>query len=86
MRDYRFPFGFSRVKITGVWGGGEVPNAVSMVATKLIADFISNNEVNGAFEQENIEGYSYKLKSQAEMSANQKTLIDSIKHYQKILL
>lgn len=85
LRDMFFPLGYSKVKLTGVFTSGDVPNAIIMACTKLVGDYVLSNESNSSFSQESIEGYSYKLKTGSEISDYQKNVLDSINHYKKIV-
>jgi hypothetical protein len=85
LRNTRFPLGYAKVKITGVFTSGDVPNSIVMAATKLVTDYLSTNESGSSFSQESIEGYSYKLKSGTEINDYQQNVLGSINHYKKVV-
>jgi len=85
LRNMRFPLGYAKVKLTGVFTSGDVPKSIIMAATKLVTDYLSTNQENGPFSSENIEGYSYKLKTGSEINDYQQNILNSINHYKKVV-
>lgn len=86
LRNYRFPDGFSNVKVEAVWGGGTPPADVIVACTTLVCNYINKVSPRGAFKKESIEGYSYELMSDAEMASETQTILSSLDHYKRILL
>ena len=87
LRSYHYPGGVARVRVTGVFTSGQVPDSVVMVATILVGKFLAQAPASSAgFVQESIEGYSYRLKSGAETDMETKMLIQSLGQYKKYTL
>lgn len=87
LRNYRFGLGAGRIKITAVWTSGEVPDDVIMVATALVAKFLSRRSVSaGSFKKESIEGYSYEILSSKESDEETKSLMLTLDGRRKVSL
>jgi hypothetical protein len=84
MRDYRFPLGNSRVKITAKFSSGNLPNAVIMATSLLVADMLSLSSTPGALNKESIEGYSYEYKSGSQLTEKQLSILKMVDSYRKI--
>jgi hypothetical protein len=87
LRNYRVGTGAGRIKITGVWTSGDVPDDVIMVATALVGRFLNRRDVNSAsFKKESIEGYSYEILTGKESDEEVKTLLLTLDSRRKISL
>ena len=84
LRSYRFPLGHARVKITGKFTSGALPDAVCMAVTKLVADYVLNLAENENIKSESIEGYSKTLSDGNDRTAKQALILGSIDSFKKI--
>lgn len=87
LRNNIFPHGVARVRVTAIFGSGVVPAEVVMAATILCGKFIANSsaDVTG-FRSESIEGYSYTLKSGADLDREQKMALQSLEQFRRLEL
>jgi hypothetical protein len=87
LRNYIFPKGVARIRLTAVWGSGDVPAAVIMVTTALVGKFIASSPVtSGGFKKESIEGYSYELKTANDLDTETSELLSRLDYVKKISL
>jgi hypothetical protein len=86
LREYIFPMGNARVRVTGVFTSGALPSAITNAVSLLVADSLTQLDTNGALAKESIEGYSYELKSDSQFTEKQTALLQTIDRYRKIEL
>lgn len=82
LRNYHFPVGQSNVKVSALWGGGNVPDGVVSVCTALVANFLQGIG-EASFQRESIEGYSYELGG---LSNKDQDLVKGLDVYKKFIL
>lgn len=87
LRGYRFPEGVATVRVTGIFGGVEVPSAVVTVATALVGKYlVKQSNTQGKFKSESIEGYSYTLKDDETTDRDISSLLSMLDMHKRILL
>lgn len=85
-----WPLGSQNIRVTAIWGSGETPSDVQMVAAKLAANFY--NTINGrgssdpTLKRESIEGYSYEILTSSEQSQATQSILNQLSNRRKILL
>jgi len=86
LREFRAPGYEQRVKVTGKFTSGVVPEEVVMLATAMMANNIQfQSTAIGDFESESIEGYSYKLKTTGSIDkGNSISQFSAVDHLRKI--
>lgn len=86
LRNYHFPSGSARVRVTAVFGSGAVPADIIMVATSLVTSFLWTMGEAGDFKKESIEGYSYELLTSDQAKSDNAELMKSLDKWKKITL
>lgn len=87
LRHYSFPRYESRVKVTGKFTSGVLPEEVAMLVTAIVANNLTaqTSGSSGEFEAESIEGYSYKrAKNTSGSEENSISQYASVDHLRKI--
>lgn len=84
LRNYCSSHGPARVRITAVFGDGNVPVLVINTTTALASAEISGQSIDatlGGKSQESIEGYSYKVKTEGERSTEKTSFLSRLDSY-----
>jgi hypothetical protein len=86
LRNYRFPNGPGRIRITAVFNSGNLPDDVIMVATALASKFFERAASSGIYKRESIEGYTYELMTGKELDEDTSLFLNTLGKWKKVII
>lgn len=87
LRTAGFGLGSARVEITAIWGSGDVPSGIVMVATAMVGNYLaSTGDSSGQYKKETIEGWSYELLDGTVTDEQTQALLTTLDKWKKYTL